>query len=374
MKEYKEEICSYIDDIEKKSKQQIARFYEELRSSKYVCLFGAGVLGKAVALQLLESKYKVDFFVDNNEQLWNKPIIGDIKCISVEEMKIHKNDILVLVTTGYFKEICVQLKKLGINNYHVITQIKLNNNYYLNNNEFKEIKKNICNLIDILHDDKSKEIAIEIAKNYFKLAEEYAESYPMLESKDQYFPNDIIKLSEEEVFVDAGSFDGDTTRAFLARTQNQFKKIIAYELDKNNYEKLVKNVSKMNENIKSKIFLYNIGLYDENQEIKYASNTTSSFISANDSEEGSVVKISDHINGENVTFIKMDIEGSEVKALHGAKTLIKENKPKLAICIYHEPQHLWEIPMYLKSIVPEYRIFIRHHDKSEFETVCYAVI
>jgi hypothetical protein len=77
---------------------------------------------------------------------------------------------------------------------------------------------------------------------------------------------------------------------------------------------------------------------------------------------------------EKITFIKMDIEGSEPQALSGAEEIIKKQKPKLAICVYHKPEHLWEIPLYLKKIVPEYKIYIRHHTPLEYETVCYAVI
>ena len=77
---------------------------------------------------------------------------------------------------------------------------------------------------------------------------------------------------------------------------------------------------------------------------------------------------------EPVTFIKMDIEGAEPDALMGAEQTILKYKPKLAICIYHQPAHLYEIPMWIKSRVPEYNIYIRHHSNALNETVCYAVL
>ena len=76
---------------------------------------------------------------------------------------------------------------------------------------------------------------------------------------------------------------------------------------------------------------------------------------------------------EPVTFIKMDIEGAEPEALKGAELTIRKYKPKLAICIYHQPSHLYEIPLWIKSTVPDYRIYIRHHSNRQAETVCYAV-
>lgn len=77
---------------------------------------------------------------------------------------------------------------------------------------------------------------------------------------------------------------------------------------------------------------------------------------------------------DKVTFIKMDIEGSEKKALQGAESVIKKNRPKLAICIYHNPEDLYEIPFLIKEMVPEYKLYIRHHSDTYAETVVYATI
>ena len=82
----------------------------------------------------------------------------------------------------------------------------------------------------------------------------------------------------------------------------------------------------------------------------------------------------DHLQGEAVSFIKMDIEGAERGALRGAEQLIRRYRPDLAICVYHSISDLFEIPLYIHSIVPEYRLYLRHHTPVFCETVCYAVI
>lgn len=74
-----------------------------------------------------------------------------------------------------------------------------------------------------------------------------------------------------------------------------------------------------------------------------------------------------------VTYIKMDIEGAELDALKGAETVIKKNHPKLAICIYHKNEDMVSIIEYIHQIVPEYKIYVRHHSRCVNETVCYAV-
>lgn len=73
-------------------------------------------------------------------------------------------------------------------------------------------------------------------------------------------------------------------------------------------------------------------------------------------------------------MIKLDIERAEYKALHGAKNIIVNNEPKLAICLYHRLQDFWEIPTYIKLLVPQYKMYVRHHQNETMGgTVMYAV-
>ena len=74
-----------------------------------------------------------------------------------------------------------------------------------------------------------------------------------------------------------------------------------------------------------------------------------------------------------MTFIKMDIEGAELEALRGAESIIRKQRPKLAICVYHKPEDIWTIPMYILSLQNDYRLFLRHYSFGDTETVLYAI-
>ncbi len=96
------------------------------------------------------------------------------------------------------------------------------------------------------------------------------------------------------------------------------------------------------------------------------------------SEEGTFSIETDTIdavlNGGAATFIKMDVEGSELASLRGAENTIKNHKPTLAICIYHKKEDLWEIQRYIRELVPEYWFYIRAYEDTVIELVLYAVL
>ncbi len=76
-----------------------------------------------------------------------------------------------------------------------------------------------------------------------------------------------------------------------------------------------------------------------------------------------------------VDMIKMDIEGTELMALEGARETIKKFKPNLAICLYHKPIDIVEIPYFIKNLVPEYSLYIGNHSMLLHETLLlYATV
>jgi hypothetical protein len=82
----------------------------------------------------------------------------------------------------------------------------------------------------------------------------------------------------------------------------------------------------------------------------------------------------DHLLADwDVTFIKMDVEGSELRALHGAEHTIISKRPRLAICVYHKPEDLITIPQYIRSLLPEARFYLRSHTYGIVDKVLYVI-
>ena len=69
----------------------------------------------------------------------------------------------------------------------------------------------------------------------------------------------------------------------------------------------------------------------------------------------------------------MDLEGWELKALHGTKKHILENHPKLAISIYHNSADFRKVPEFILSLRDDYDLYLRHYSEGWSETVMYFI-
>lgn len=191
----------------------------------------------------------------------------------------------------------------------------------------------------------------------------------------QYFPGkDILKPDGDEIFIDAGAYNGDTSREFCEWVAGEYSKIWLLEPDSLMYQ-VMKEYIRL-KGIKNAIPV-NKGAYSYTGKIAFKedSATGSSMIDAESGEDTiEVISIDDILNGESATYIKMDIEGAEKEALEGAERTIKTYKPKLVVCIYHKPDDLWELPYYIMQKYPWYKIYIRHYSFTSNETVMYAAI
>lgn len=192
-----------------------------------------------------------------------------------------------------------------------------------------------------------------------------------MDEENQYF-DEVIKFSDDEVFVDVGVMNAHTSIQFAKRCDFKYKHIHLFEADIKNYDWSLKNLEQ--ENIKN-YTLHNIGLWNEKATLKF--DTGKGGKSKIDETSTTTIEVNTMdkiLNDEKVTFIKMDIEGAELNALKGAEKIILSNKPKLAISIYHKYEDLVDILMYIKSLVPEYKFYIRHYSNILVETILYAVI
>lgn len=341
-------------------------------NNRNILLFGAGAGGETALKKLAAyNTITVLNIYDNDPKKVGKTCHG-ITITSPDSITHHDKSTPIVISSMYFSEIAEQLAKLGFKHLYDYHQLfPVHSPHFFNQEIIKEHIDKIETLFNLLEDTQSQEALLALLQYRLTL------KYDLLSktvSRDQYFPSDIITLSENEVFVDAGAHVGLTALEFAKRSNNQFEKIICFEPDGANIQQLKINIQQCP--LSEKINVLNLGVYDSAQKLSFASeeNTCSS---AHISNSGNIiihtVTIDEQLKNEQVTFIKMDIEGAEIPALIGAQQTIQRTQPKLAISIYHTPTDLWEIPLLLKHINPDYKLYLRNHSGTILETVCYAI-
>ncbi|MGO9021208.1 MAG: FkbM family methyltransferase, partial [Syntrophobacteraceae bacterium] len=244
---------------------------------------------------------------------------------------------------------------------------------FVNGADYQSFQKYISNVSAVRHSEGSNFLDCANSTNY--------DSESFLQ-----FNNDLIHLDDNEVLIDGGAFNGDSTLEFIkacVKNKVAYRKIICYEPDPKIFVKLRENMR-----LYSHIVLRSFGLWSHSSTMKFVDSNTvkpgSTRILAaynNDDLTGgasriteiSTTSIDEDFPDEIATIIKMDIEGAEMKALHGAMKTIARCRPKLIISAYHKRDDLFEIPLLINEIAPDYELYFRHFSSNFGETTLFAI-
>lgn len=196
--------------------------------------------------------------------------------------------------------------------------------------------------------------------------------------KQYEYSNDkiLIKAEEGDCVIDAGGGWGDTA-LYFAHHVGQYGRIYSFEFEAENLEVIQRNLD-LNPEVSNRIQIIQKALWDRSgEELVYSINGPATSLTLN--QEGSLnvstLSLDDFVSKEGlsrVDFIKMDIEGSELKALYGAEKTIRAFRPKLAIAVYHNQNDIITISNYLESLKLSYEFYLGHFTIYRGETILFA--
>ena len=316
-----------------------------IKQYQYVVFYGCGsMFNSVIDTWNTYIGRKIDYCCDSDSRKWENQYRG-IECISPQELTKLKDKCAVFVTMDNFVPVYQALQSKGFPYVNTLYLFDIIASEYLANQDHSEIINNLCRTYEFLSDQHSREVFSAIITRVFD-SDDNILAMANVCGQNQYFPADIVKLSEHECFADIGGFDGDTIKDFIIHTQGKFDHIFSFEMNEINYRLLSDNVKKIPQ--KEKIKIFNLGAWDNECDITYSIGDSSSCIGRGNGR-GHVVPLDELLQKERITFLKMDIEGAEYHALRGVQNIIRNQKPTLAICIYHDLKHLWEIPLYIKK-------------------------
>jgi FkbM family methyltransferase len=349
---------------------------KKLNENKGIVIFGAGILGNKIATFLSNKNHNIICFADNNSNLWGSYINGIPVLSLVESGEKYSNSICIICIWNprfHYEIIKKQLDQFKFE--HIIHSAQIMQLYseellphyhFANPNFYIQNKDQIFKTYELLSDAESKRQYILQLEYRFKID---FNSLPKSDSHNQYFPNGIINLSENEVFLDAGAYDGDTFLEFYKRVNGKYINYIALEPDPKNFEVIQLNLESYNNVV--------IDPFAVGERHEFLNFNSTGGEGASISNEGDVsvecVSIDEKYIKYKPTFLKFDIEGAELDALKGAQNVIQQFTPTIAVCIYHKPQDIFEIPLWINDLNPNYNFFVRTHGHDGFEFVLYAV-
>jgi FkbM family methyltransferase len=320
-------------------------------------------LGPTIA-ELEESANQVVAFADNE----GGTKVAGIDVLSLGDVMHNHHEAIIIIAIwdkAEREDIIKQLRALGfpyVTDAYEYTFSKACHGKICKQKELYYLEK----AWDFFTEESDREIILNKALYYLGAISETPYELP------QYFVP-FMDISEDEIFADCGFFNGDTAESYIKDAGGKFKKYYGFEPN-------AKNIAQVKPEIKNdpRIEITQAGVYSYCTTLmfndEHADASSFEMKGAGNTEVPVVSLDAFFADKEKPTFIKMDIEGSEMAAILGAKCLIRDYKPKLAICLYHKPEDMIEIPKLIREIMPEYQMILKQHSGINGDTLLYCKI
>ncbi len=352
-----------------------------LIKGKNLILYGAGELGVTFLVRIAKKydninvKVVIDRKFKNNEEFYGIFASSMSNYNFTEEDRKSSIVIIAVAQKNVQDEIRSCFDKLRFNNIMLVTDIyelqlmhspqkyaELGNNYYSIN------RNKIIEAFNLFNDEISQKIFIlflstHMLKKFIQL--------PASPREEQYFPKDIYMRKGYSRIINCGSYTGDTVKQ-LNENYGKISAVACFEPEPKNLNYLLSYLNDNGKEIADEIIVFPCGVYDQTTQVCFSSADASSSIVSDGGCIIQCVSLDDVLPTFKPTFINMDIEGAELEAIKGAKKIIIENIPDLAICVYQSLNHLWEIALFIKYLNLDYKFYLRTYTNFTNETVLYA--
>jgi len=321
------------------------------QTKKPIVLYGMGNGADKIIKVLDEYSIKFDGVFASDGFVRDKEFHG-FKISSYSELKEKNGEMIVLLCFGSSRpEVIENVKRISVEQEVYAPEVPVIGGGLFTENYFKSNYEEFKAVYERLADEKSRQTFINIIN--FKLSGKIDYLFDCQTEPNEPYDS-FLKLNNNETFLDLGAYTGDTVSDFMNRVHD-WKGIIAVEPDKKTFKKLEKNT----ENV-SKIELLNKCISSYCGIGGFAMNSGRNSVISEKGTDTEFVTVDSVLNGREVSFIKMDVEGEEVGAIKGASDSILRYKPKMLISCYHRTDDFLTIPKAVFEIRNDYKLYMRH--------------
>ncbi|MDJ0738909.1 MAG: FkbM family methyltransferase [Gammaproteobacteria bacterium] len=357
-------------------------------------IYGAGGYGRAFCRAMKSRGVEPAFFIDqysNEAEVLGLPVYR-IPQVRDKSAAIYVSLALPPVAADTDDAVTADLRAAGLHNVHrfedglrdfpaALHEIIALGQLWMDTDPTTSIDDaKLARVRALLHDDQSRRLLDRIVA--FRREPSYA-SYVAPDGQTEYFPDDVDVFSSLDTirFVDCGAYTGDTVAALAQRLRSLGKTLdyaISFEPDPANHATLVDELARQKADLPgSRLMALPLGVWSHDTVLRFnVGNGSSSGVAGSTGDATTadvpVVALDGMLASAEPNFIKMDIEGAEREALRGAQQIIQRCRPNLAVCVYHRPDDLWEIPLAIHALHPGYRMHLRVHSHMGLSTVLYC--
>jgi len=312
------------------------------KNYKFLIFYNVPDLERYYLIEKIQKKLKTFALIVKDNEIDKLRKLNNI-------LKLHNAHGLLVNSSFYYSKFHhFHLKNLNLTNFEFIyfSEIahyaNVNWPYDLISNFNDNFKKNheLINDLKNRMSDLNKQF-LDNFLNFFNKGSPLEEIEYRYENTDPFGLHGL-KVPDNYCFVDIGAYDGGEIKKVLANNSN-YKKIYAFEPDKDNFNKLKANF----ENFKN-IELMNVGVSNKNCEIGFDFQSNMGSRINKDSLNKTKFIILDDLSIK-ADIIKIDVEGFEKDVLEGATKTIDKFKPNLCISIYHHSTNLTDVYSLLRD-------------------------
>lgn len=364
----------------------------EIPQNAKIGIFGFGEFGKKIYNTLLFLRKDVQIVSIGDDKLAGNTV-DTIMILNIQNFAKKAKEENLLVTIGAYGDLIVntittKLETCNITPYFIKDILRYEHNVIMasekvwngffdthgfSDDELSRYSKDI-EISSAIFDKKNGDLYKSIIEfrrvENLKKVDHLFKNIHLVSQGEQYYEN--YDYENIETVIEGGMFDGYDIYKMLKLFPN-LKKVYSFEPFLDYYDKFW-GKSSIEESNKSEIIQK--VLWDKSEKLRFVNGGCWSRPSSGDNtlevESTSIDKFRESID-KKIDFIKLDVEGSEKNALLGAKKTIKNDRPILAVSIYHSKQDMIELPQLLNSLCENYHFKLGHYTYHFTETIVYGI-
>ena len=315
--------------------------WHKLQNFKHIAVYGMGNGGEMLINEM--KKYgitPVAVFASDGFVRGQSFLGYTVKRFS--EVKTEYPDVVVVIAFGSAREEVLQ-NILSLDAPVFLPEMPVVDDVVFNSEFLEKNLEKIKNAYELLADERSRKTFEEIIR--FRISGELSHLFNAESPRQAVF--DCLDVKKGARILDLGAYNGDTATEFFKAFAP--REIVAVEPDERNFRKLLANTE-------------NMCVTPINAASGESDGTVMFYQSGSRGSRKGGTKEVRQVRGDflgKFDFIKIDVEGNESQTLKGLYENMKE-RAKMLVAAYHRPEDIFEIPLYVHSVMPEYKIYLFH--------------